>query len=261
MEHTPEKPVKREGIVRAFLRKSNRKTLTCRICLEQDFRIQMISPCSCKGTSEFVHKACLSKWRSIDGASRFRCEICHSHYQFCRSWLKAGNAKFAALSSSTNTHPPPSIIGLIRLGCWSAILVYGYFMLCIIQWCICWFGLVPSTSRSRVFGFTHEILSPYIDLWFENVTIGPTSLLVSTCVCLKKNRNGISVFLKLIAAWAITYYLSFLSMHIALVSDLFYMSLATFGMLRTLRHSFTTAQVVAPAIAVVLVDLSIHERS
>ena len=74
----------------AFLRKNHSKSFTCRICLEQDFRIQMISPCQCKGTLEFVHKACLSKWRSIDGASRFRCEICHSHYQFCRSWAKAG---------------------------------------------------------------------------------------------------------------------------------------------------------------------------
>ena len=134
-------------------------------------------------------------------------------------------------------------------------------MLSIIQWIICWIGLHPSSSRLSVFGFQHELLSPYFDVWFEKITIGPTALLVSTCVSLKKNRTGVSTFLKVIAGWTVLFYLSFLSRYIAIAADLLYLALASYGILRTVRHSFTTAQVVAPAIAVVLVDLSIHERS
>lgn len=78
------------GMVKQFIENQRAKRLTCRICLELDHKLQMISPCACKGTSRYVHKSCLSKWRAIEGASRFRCEICHSHYEFCRSWLKAG---------------------------------------------------------------------------------------------------------------------------------------------------------------------------
>lgn len=126
---------------------------------------------------------------------------------------------------------------------------------------ICWIGLYPSTSRSRLYGFHYEWISTYIDAWFDNVMIGPTALLVSTCVSAKNRNTGISLFSKLIAAWAVTFYLSFLSRHLAFVSDIFYISLALYGIFRTLIHSFITALAMAPGIAVVLVDLSIHERS
>lgn len=191
--------------------------LMCRICLDQDHRLQMISPCNCKGTSEYVHKSCLSKWRSIDGASRFRCEICQSHYRFCRSWAKAG---------------------LIRLGCWAAILMYGYLMLFMSQWAISWLGLHPQMSRISKFNFDSQFL-PLFDSFFKHVTIGPMTLLISPCVSIKKNKTDVITSLKSLSFWALTFYLSFMSQRIALISDFLYISLTAYGAFRTLQLSFS----------------------
>ncbi|KAJ3367165.1 hypothetical protein HDU91_001622 [Kappamyces sp. JEL0680] len=235
--HANGKPRKKEGIVKRFIRKGLKgEYLTCRICLQEDHRLQMISPCACKGTSEFVHKSCLSKWRSIDGASRFRCEICHSHYKFCRSWAKAG---------------------LIRLGCWAAILVYAYFLLYISQWIVKWVGLTPSTSRLAAQGWQDAVpfLATGLKIWFQHVHIGPMALFISPCVSLKKNRKGFGTFSKWIAVWALSFYAAGLHPNLALLSDLLFVVLTGYGVIRTLRHSFSTAQTLAPTVAVVLVDL------
>ncbi|XP_058074590.1 uncharacterized protein LOC131223263 isoform X3 [Magnolia sinica] len=39
----------------------------CRICLEYDAEPgeELISPCMCKGTQQFVHRSCLDHWRSV----------------------------------------------------------------------------------------------------------------------------------------------------------------------------------------------------
>ncbi|OEL26370.1 hypothetical protein BAE44_0012614 [Dichanthelium oligosanthes] len=39
----------------------------CRICLEAESEIgdELISPCMCKGTQQFVHRSCLDHWRSV----------------------------------------------------------------------------------------------------------------------------------------------------------------------------------------------------
>ncbi|KAM0906389.1 hypothetical protein ACQ4PT_016809 [Festuca glaucescens] len=39
----------------------------CRICLEavSDIGDELISPCMCKGTQQFVHRSCLDHWRSV----------------------------------------------------------------------------------------------------------------------------------------------------------------------------------------------------
>uniref|UniRef100_A0A2P2K9D6 Zinc finger family protein n=1 Tax=Rhizophora mucronata TaxID=61149 RepID=A0A2P2K9D6_RHIMU len=40
---------------------------SCRICLESDCETgdELISPCMCKGTHQFVHRSCLDHWRSV----------------------------------------------------------------------------------------------------------------------------------------------------------------------------------------------------
>lgn len=52
----------------------------CRICLETDNNL--INPCSCKGSAEFVHISCLEKWRGLDKELRkyTYCEVCNSKY-------------------------------------------------------------------------------------------------------------------------------------------------------------------------------------
>ena len=58
-------------------------SLSCRICLEDDTRINMISPCNCDGTTKFIHRECLNTWRlgNIDNDNFKRCEICHFEYE------------------------------------------------------------------------------------------------------------------------------------------------------------------------------------
>ena len=54
----------------------------CRICFEDGVEEQLISPCSCDGSSKWIHESCLQKWRiqTIGRDSAQRCEICRTHY-------------------------------------------------------------------------------------------------------------------------------------------------------------------------------------
>jgi E3 ubiquitin-protein ligase DOA10 len=50
---------------------------TCRICLETDERICLIAPCSCSGSSKWVHRECLDTWRATREDIAFsRCTVC-----------------------------------------------------------------------------------------------------------------------------------------------------------------------------------------
>lgn len=53
--------------------------MTCRICYEDDIVENLIQPCSCNGSTAFVHNRCLTKWLDISG--RTNCEICHFEYE------------------------------------------------------------------------------------------------------------------------------------------------------------------------------------
>ncbi|KAL8208730.1 hypothetical protein R6Q57_008142 [Mikania cordata] len=77
----------------------------CRICLEcngeQDD--DLISPCLCKGTQQFVHRACLDNWRSIkEGFAFSHCSTCKAQFhlkvvkQKAISWPKIKFKLFVA---------------------------------------------------------------------------------------------------------------------------------------------------------------------
>ncbi|KAI9340223.1 hypothetical protein BDR26DRAFT_360907 [Obelidium mucronatum] len=51
----------------------------CRICLSNDAQEDLISPCKCIGTAEFVHKECLDQWMAVSKRSN-TCGICGEHY-------------------------------------------------------------------------------------------------------------------------------------------------------------------------------------
>ncbi|KAF8393272.1 hypothetical protein HHK36_021513 [Tetracentron sinense] len=53
----------------------------CRICLEYDGEPgeELISPCMCKGTQQFVHRACLDHWRS-EGFAFSHCTTCKAQF-------------------------------------------------------------------------------------------------------------------------------------------------------------------------------------
>ncbi|KAG8495631.1 hypothetical protein CXB51_013413 [Gossypium anomalum] len=78
----------------------------CRICLECDgeeaepcangcfvlIDDELISPCMCKGTQQFVHRACLDHWRSVkEGFSFSHCTTCQARFHL-RVELFEGNS-------------------------------------------------------------------------------------------------------------------------------------------------------------------------
>ncbi|KAJ4708336.1 Zinc finger, RING-CH-type [Melia azedarach] len=55
----------------------------CRICLECDGESddELISPCMCKGTQQFVHRSCLDHWRSVkEGYAFSHCTTCKAQF-------------------------------------------------------------------------------------------------------------------------------------------------------------------------------------
>lgn len=52
---------------------------TCRICLEED-REELIAPCLCKGTSKWIHRTCLDRWRRENRRAYERCNECKALY-------------------------------------------------------------------------------------------------------------------------------------------------------------------------------------
>lgn len=59
-------------------------TSVCRFCLESKNtkRNPLIDPCECKGSLQFVHERCLTKWRRINpNRNAISCLICLTPYQ------------------------------------------------------------------------------------------------------------------------------------------------------------------------------------
>ncbi len=52
----------------------------CRFCLETDTVENLLSPCSCKGSSKYVHNDCLMRWYTTEPARGIRCNSCLTEY-------------------------------------------------------------------------------------------------------------------------------------------------------------------------------------
>lgn len=65
---------------------------TCRICLMEDQLDDLLSPCECMGSMEYVHPECLRKWMSNKVTvknnnkcttlswKKFECEVCKTPF-------------------------------------------------------------------------------------------------------------------------------------------------------------------------------------
>jgi len=55
---------------------------TCRICLEEDYISNMITPCSCCGTNKYVHSKCIDTWRemTLNPRAKHTCQQCNTKY-------------------------------------------------------------------------------------------------------------------------------------------------------------------------------------
>lgn len=176
--------------------------------------------------------------------------------------------------------------GLIRLGCWAAILVYGYILVTISVWCLSWIGLAPTIPTISKFyplqyaelkGIKYGLKNGFefidgemknsldnnikigltaLSLLFHHLSpLGPSALLISFCLSLKKHKTSFSICAKLFVFWAMMHYLSSVSVVFGMMADLGFVGLTVGGLIRVLCFSFSTAQVLAPTVAVVLVDL------
>ena len=56
----------------------------CRLCFESDTKDNLIYPCTCSGTSKYIHKRCLDEWRTLaDNREAYdKCFECGYEYQF-----------------------------------------------------------------------------------------------------------------------------------------------------------------------------------
>lgn len=56
-----------------------RKVVECRICQDEDFDVNMETPCSCSGSLKYAHRSCVQRWCNEKGNTL--CEICHQQYK------------------------------------------------------------------------------------------------------------------------------------------------------------------------------------
>lgn len=58
--------------------------MLCRICLGNDEPEQMIAPCSCRGSSKWVHRFCLDEWRAQERVplAFTHCSVCRFSYEY-----------------------------------------------------------------------------------------------------------------------------------------------------------------------------------
>lgn len=59
---------------------------SCRICFEKGNE-ELIIPCNCTGSMQFVHESCLNSWRCLSNNSMsfYQCEQCKYFYKFERT--------------------------------------------------------------------------------------------------------------------------------------------------------------------------------
>ncbi|KAK0570866.1 hypothetical protein LWI29_007666 [Acer saccharum] len=127
----------------------------CRICLESDGEPddELISPCMCKGTQQFVHRSCLDHWRSVkEGFAFSHCTTCKAqfHLQVAlfeeNSWRQikfrlfvARDVFFVFLAVQTAIAAMGTILFLLLLSRGNGVL------------CAAWiFGLILHCSSSTV---------------------------------------------------------------------------------------------------------------
>lgn len=56
-----------------------RKVVECRICQDEDFDLNMETPCSCSGSLKYAHRSCVQRWCNEKGNTT--CEICHQQFK------------------------------------------------------------------------------------------------------------------------------------------------------------------------------------
>ena len=61
-------------------------SIICRICLQEEPKGMLISPCNCLGSMHYVHQKCINKWQKLKD-NNLKCEICKEKYIFKRKFV------------------------------------------------------------------------------------------------------------------------------------------------------------------------------
>ena len=68
--------------------------VTCRICLDEVPREEVIAPCQCRGSQRWVHRACLDKWRATREDRAFsKCTECLFQYHLVPRFTDSAAAR------------------------------------------------------------------------------------------------------------------------------------------------------------------------
>ena len=61
----------------------------CRICFEEKDDDELISPCRCNGTSKYIHRGCLNRWREFNrgGEPELICMECKEPYIISKKYI------------------------------------------------------------------------------------------------------------------------------------------------------------------------------
>jgi E3 ubiquitin-protein ligase DOA10 len=100
----------------------------CRFCLETDTTENLLSPCSCKGSSKYVHNSCLMNWYTAEPTRGIRCNSCLAEYD-------------REASHSIETIQQPHIFVMIKIK-------YPLFSILLCHWILI---LMFNTSRSIIY--------------------------------------------------------------------------------------------------------------
>lgn len=61
----------------------------CRICFETEPAVDLFSPCGCTGSTQWVHRQCLDRWRAVANPACNACEVCNVEYKYNRQYSTA----------------------------------------------------------------------------------------------------------------------------------------------------------------------------
>lgn len=90
---------------------------TCRICFDGDSANDtLFSPCTCKGSSKYIHKGCLEEWRRRGHKQAFQCQTCLYVYRM-------SSLKYATILRADLTAVVCTILVIV-----STVVVVAYFL-------------------------------------------------------------------------------------------------------------------------------------
>jgi E3 ubiquitin-protein ligase DOA10 len=100
---------------------------TCRICFEEDEDISpLISPCKCRGGSQFVHFHCIQRWiqtRETDMEDDLTCEICLEPFIFRYNRKEERSLVLNSMTIRFLTNPLSHVFIHALLSCYISMLL------------------------------------------------------------------------------------------------------------------------------------------